>query len=546
MLFGLGAMVDKKQIGLEKNAANFQALSPVTFLENAVITYPNKAAVIYGDITYTYLEFDERCRRLASALVQSGIKKGDTVSIMAPNVPAMIEAHYAVPAIGAVLNSLNIRLDAEAIAFCLNHGKSKLLITDKEFSPIITAALKLVKRKMTVINIDDPNCETGELIGKEIYEDFLNRGDANYCWPGPEDEWDSMSLLYTSGTTGDPKGVVYHHRGAYLNALGNTIAFNLDAESVYLWTLPLFHCDGWTYPWAVVAAGGTQVCLRRVVASDIFNLIKTKNVTHMCGAPIVLNMMIHAPEQEKQKFNQIVKLGTGGASPPSTVITAMEEMGFAILHMYGATEAYGPVVHCAIQKSWSNLSIKERAQKMARQGVGFPTLEKMMVADPDTMLPVPRDGKTVGEVMMRGNTIMKGYLDNPVTTAKTLAGGWYHSGDLAVWHEDNYIEIKDRSKDIIISGGENISSLEVEEVLFAHPAIMEAAVVAKPDEKWGEVPCAFVSLLPDAPAITEDDVIQFCRSNLAHYKCPKEVRFCSLPKTSTGKIQKFKLRELAV
>ncbi len=521
------------------------ALTPLSFLARSAAVYPAKPAVIHGDRAFTYAEFYARCRRFASALRGRGIGRGDTVALMAPNVPAMLEAHYGVPMAGAVLNALNYRLDPPAVAFCLEHGEAKLLVTDREYSGVIEEALTLLGRTITVIDIDDLLFQGGALLGEKDYEAFLAEGDPEFDWPGPQDEWDSMGLLYTSGTTGDPKGVVSHHRGAYLEALGNALTLGLTPRSVYLWTLPMFHCNGWTHTWAVTAVGGTHVCLRRVDPALIFPMIRQHGVTHMAGAPIVLTMLVHAPAEVKERFDHVVEIATGGAAPPSPVIAAMEAMGFRVTHLYGATETYGPSTVCAWQEDWGRLALPERAAKMARQGVGYPTLGGLMVADPTTQVPVPRDGSTVGEIMIRGNTVMKGYLKNPRATAATLRDGWYHSGDLAVWHADGYVEIKDRSKDIIISGGENISSLEVEEILYRHPAVMEAAVVAKPDETWGETPCAFVALVPGGPPVSADDLIAWCRNTMAHYKAPKHVVFGPLPKTSTGKIQKYLLRDRA-
>jgi fatty-acyl-CoA synthase len=533
------------EAGLQPVAANHVPLSPLSFLVRAATVYPQKPAVVHGDRVYSYGELYARCRRLASALARRGIGAGDTVAVMAPNVPAMLEAHYGIPMAGAVLNALNYRLDARTIAFILEHARAKLLITDREFSETIAAALGQLERRIPVIDIDDPLHIGGALLGEKDYEALLAEGDPDHDWRGPRDEWQAICLLYTSGTTGDPKGVVYHHRGAYLNALGNALAFGLGPRSVYLWTLPMFHCSGWTYTWAVTAAGGTHVCLRRVDPALIFPAIARHRVTHMCGAPIVMTMLIHAPDAVKAKFDHVVEMATGGAAPPSAVIAAMEAMGFRVTHLYGLTETYGPATLCAWQVEWDGLSLDERAAVMARQGVGYPTLDGAMVADPETLTPVPRDGKTMGEIMLRGNTVMKGYLKNPRATKAAFRGGWFHSGDLAVWHPDNYIEIKDRSKDIIISGGENISSLEVEEVLYRHPAVMEAAVVARHDEKWGEVPCAFVTLKPNAPDVSAADIVAWCRDNLARYKVPKHVVFGALPKTSTGKIQKYVLRAQA-
>ena len=529
---------------LARNGANFVPLSPVAFLERAAEVYPGKPAVIHGDRVHTYREFGERVRRLASVLARQGVGRGDTVAVMAPNVPALLEAHYAVPGLGALLNALNYRLDAATIAFCLAHGGAKVLITDREFSPVIAKALAGLGREIFVVDIDDALGPGGERLGAVDYESWIAQGDPTFALPGPVDEWDSAALLYTSGTTGDPKGVVYHHRGAYLNALGNALAFGLTPRSVYLWTLPMFHCSGWTYTWAVTAAGGTHVCLRKVDPALIFPAIERHRVTHLCGAPIVLNMLVHAPEAVKRRFEHRVEVATGGAAPPSAVIEAMEKMGFSVTHLYGLTESYGPATLCAWQDEWSGLPLEERALKMARQGVRYPTLADMQVADPQTLDPVPRDGTTLGEVMLRGNTIMKGYLRNPKATGEAFRGGWFRTGDLAVWHPDGYIEVKDRSKDIIISGGENISSLEVEECLYRHPRVMEAAVVARPDEKWGESPCAFVVPKPGAD-ISADEVLRWCREHLAGYKVPRTVVFGELPKTSTGKIQKYVLRERA-
>ena len=534
---------------LAPNGANRAALTPVTFLERSALVWPDQVAVRHGPAAFTYREFEARCRRLASALAKHGVRRGDTVAVMAPNVPPLLEAHYAVPALGAILNALNYRLDAGTIAFCLDHGEAKVLLTDAEHAPTVRAALELTSRKPLVVDIDDaegPHAgDPAARLGPITYEELLAEGDPAFAWPGPHDEWDSLALLYTSGTTGDPKGVVYHHRGAYLNALGNALAFGLTPASVYLWTLPMFHCCGWTYTWAVTAAGGTHVCLRRVDPAHVFPAIRDHRVTHLCGAPIVLNMLVHAPDSIKLAFDHEVEVATGGAAPPSAVIEAMERMGFRVTHLYGLTESYGPATLCAPQPHWEGLPLPERAQRMARQGVPMPTLAQMQVGDPATCAPVPRDGATLGEVMLRGNTVMKGYLKNPKASAAAFEAGWYHTGDLAVWHPDNYIEIKDRSKDIIISGGENVSSLEVEECLYRHPQVMEAAVVARPDPKWGETPGAYVTLKPGAPPVSEEQIIAWCRRHLAHFKVPRVVVFGPLPKTSTGKIQKFVLRDRA-
>ena len=530
---------------LPRNRANHVPLTPVAFLERSALVYPDKVAVRHGRLAYTYRAFEARCRRLAGALAARGVGPGDTVAVMAPNVPALLEAHYAVPALGAVLNPLNVRLDAATIAFILRHGQARVLLTDAEFAPVIEAALREVEAPPLVVDIDDPEGPAGARLGSVRYEDLLGEGDPAFAWPGPRDEWDALALLYTSGTTGDPKGVVYHHRGAYLNALGNALAFRLVPDSVYLWTLPMFHCCGWTYTWAVTAAGGTHVCLRRVDPALIFPAIRDHRVTHLCGAPIVLTLLIHAPADVRLRFDHAVDVATGGAAPPSAVIEAMEAMGFRVTHLYGLTESYGPATLCAPQADWPALPLTQRAQLMARQGVPMPTLGEFQVGDPDTGAPVPRDGATLGEVMLRGNTIMKGYLGNARATAAAFAHDWYHTGDLAVWHPDNYVEIKDRSKDIIITGGENVSSLEVEECLYRHPAVMEAAVVARPDAKWGESPCAFVTVRPGAEPVTAADIVGWCRARIAHFKVPRTVVFGPLPKTATGKIQKFVLRDRA-
>ncbi len=529
---------------LERNSANFEPLSPISFLRRAAQVVPEHTAIIHGERRTNYLQFWERSCRLASALAAHGIGPGDCVAIMGANTPEMLEAHNGVPLLGAVLNSLNVRLDSATIAFILDHGEARAVLTDRAFSATMREALALLERPLLVIDIDDPQAETGKCIGITDYESFIAEGNPGFSADQPVDEWQALSLLYTSGTTGNPKGCVYHHRGAYLNALGNMATMGLDRDSVYLWTLPMFHCDGWTFPWAVTAALATHVCLRAVEPAAVFQSIRDNGVTHMCGAPIVLNMLANAPTEAKVAFEQTVEIATGGAAPPSAVIEAMEQDGFHVTHLYGLTETYGPATVCIPQADWPELQLSERSARIARQGVHYGTLENASVKDPQTMADVPWDGETLGEVMIRGNTVMKGYLKNTDATGQAFAGGWFHSGDLAVRHADGYIEVKDRSKDIIISGGENISSLEVEEVLYRHPKVLEAAVVARPDQTWGESPCAFVTLHEGATTQAQE-IIEFCRDNLAHYKAPRTVLFCELPKTSTGKIQKFVLREQA-
>jgi fatty-acyl-CoA synthase len=531
-------------MGLEQTPANYEALSPLSYLKRAASIYPNYTAQIHHGEIITWKETYTRAVRLASVLNKAGIKKGDTVAFMSPNIPALFEAHFGVPMSGAVLNAMNTRLDAEAISFILQHAEAKIVFVDREFSEVITRAIKMLQNKPRIIDIDDPYYEGGSLIGDTNYEDFIAEGDEDFSWEMPANEWDAITLNYTSGTTGNPKGVVYHHRGAYLNAASNVISWDMGHHPVYLWTLPMFHCNGWCFPWSVAAASGVSVSLRHVRVEPIYEAIKEFGVNHFCGAPIVLNMLNNAGEEMKAGINHEVKVMTAGAAPPASVIEGMEAMGFKVTHVYGLTETYGPCVLCEWHSEWDELPAGERAKLKARQGVRAPMQEGLMVGHPETMEPVPQDGKTMGEIFIRGNLVMKGYLKNPNTTDESFQGGWFHSGDLAVWHEDGYIEIKDRSKDVIISGGENISSIEVEDILYRHPKIMEAAVVARPDEKWGETPCAFVTVNP-GEEMTEEDVIQFCRDGMAHFKTPKTVVFGDLPKTSTGKIQKFMLRDRA-
>jgi fatty-acyl-CoA synthase len=530
--------------GLDRNPANYVPLTPLTFLERSAAVFPDRLAVVHGARRYSWAETYRRCRRLASALRAQGVGKNDTVAVMACNTPELLEAHFGVPMAGAVLNALNIRLDAETIAFTLDHGEAKILITDREFSAVIAKALALAKRKPLVIDIDDALAPPGALLGTMDYESFIATGDADFAWENPADEWDAISLNYTSGTTGNPKGVVYHHRGAYLNAIGNAVTWSMAQHPVYLWTLPMFHCNGWCFPWTVTALSGTHVCLRRVEAGAIYAALAEHRVTHLCGAPIVMNMLLNAPAEARRALTGGIAMMTAGAAPPAAVIEGMEALGFRIIHVYGLTEVYGPVTVCAWHEEWDALPVAEKAAIKARQGVRYPVLEALTVADPVSLVPVPADGTTMGEVFMRGNVVMKGYLKNEKATDEAFAGGWFHTGDLGVMHRDGYIELKDRSKDIIISGGENISTIEVESVLYRHPAVLEAAVVARPDATWGETPCAFVTLKPGAAA-TADEIMLFCRDHLARFKVPKTVVFGPLPKTSTGKIQKFALREQA-
>jgi 3-(methylthio)propionyl---CoA ligase len=524
---------------LKPNAANFSALSPLTFLPRAAEIFPERVAVIHGDKRYTYAQLYERARRLASALRKKGVGRGDVVSVMLPNIPPMLEAHYGVPMAGAVLNTINTRLDADTVAYILEHAEAKVLITDRVFAAVVGPALKKLG-KIYVIDVDDPAYTgPGERLGSIEYEAFLQTGKRDFEWSLPQSESEPIALNYTSGTTGRPKGVVYHHRGTFLEACGNIMAWAMPAHPVYLWTLPMFHCNGWCFPWSVTAMAGTHICLRAVEPKQIFERIVEHGVTHMCGAPTVLTMLITAPEEQKRKFPHLVHIQTGGSPPPAKVIQGMEELGFKVLHIYGMTELQGPSTYCASQDDW-----QDRYSEMARQGVRYPVVEGHIVGDAKTCRPVAKDGKTVGEILVRGNTVMLGYLKDAKASAEAFAGGWMHTGDLAVWHPSHYVEIKDRKKDIIISGGENISSVEVEIALYKHPATQLAAVVARPDEKWGETPCAFVQLKPGASA-TEDELIDWCRQNLARFKIPKKVVFGPVPTTATGKIQKYVLRERA-
>ncbi|MGY4877200.1 acyl-CoA synthetase [Vreelandella aquamarina] len=531
---------------LPKTQANHVALSPLTFIERSATVYPDYPAVVHGDIRRNWAETWARCRQLASALRGRGLKPGDTVAAMLPNVPAMFEAHFGVPLAGCVLNTLNIRLDADAIGYMLAHGEAKAVLVDPEFAEVVKAAVATLDVKPLVIDVaDEEFLGTVPGIGAVEYETLLAEGDADFAYQLPEDEWQAISLNYTSGTTGKPKGVVYHHRGAYLNAVSNIMEWAMPHHPVYLWTLPMFHCNGWCFPWTIAANAGVSVCLRKVDPKRIMQLIQQEKVTHFSGAPIILNGMVNLPDEEKCQFAHSVKVTTAGAAPPASVISGVEKLGIEVTHVYGLTEVYGPVTVCAWHDAWNELPLEERARLKARQGVRYHMLEALCVADPNSLEPVPKDGETIGEILMRGNNVMKGYLKNKAATEQALEGGWYHTGDLAVWHRDGYIEIKDRSKDIIISGGENISTIEVEDAIYSHPAVEEAAVVAKPDEKWGETPCAFVKLKVGYGEVTEDDIIAHCRERLASYKLPKTIVFSELPKTSTGKIQKFVLREEA-
>jgi len=530
------------ELNLEKNIANYSPLSPLSFLKRAADVYPEYPSVVYGSVRYTWLQTRERCTRLGAALSKIGIEKNHTVAIMAPNIPAMYEAHFGVPLCGAVLNSINTRLDAATVAFILEHSEAKVLIADTEYSETVAKAIEQLDNPPIIIDIEDASVTDGNRLGTIEYEEFLRTGDHEFTWVTPQDEWDAISLNYTSGTTGNPKGVVYHHRGAYMNAISNITGWEMGDHPRYLWTLPMFHCNGWCFPWSLAAIAGVSVCSRSVTGAGIYDAIKNHQVTHMCGAPIVLNLIINTDDAEQYRPDYTVKVMTAAAPPPAPILQAMEDRGFHMTHVYGLTETYGPAVMCAWKSEWNKLPADQRAQLKSRQGVRYQVLESLDVLDPETMEPVMRDGKSVGEIMFRGNIVMKGYFKNPEETKSSFAGGWFHSGDLAVIDEDGYLRITDRSKDVIISGGENISSIEIENTLYGHPDVLEAAVVAMPDEKWGETPCAFVSLKHGKQA-SEEDLIGWCRDNLAHFKCPSRIVFTELPKTSTGKIQKFKLRK---
>jgi len=531
---------------LDRNAANYQPLTPITFLERAAKVFPERVAILHGTRGWTYADFYARTRRLASALARRGIKRGDTIAAMMTNTPGMIELHYGVPMTGGVLNTLNTRLDAATLAFMLDHGEAKVLITDREFAPVVKQMLALAKNKPFVIDYDDREFpQTGEMLGNVEYEQFISDGDPEFAWAMPRDEWDAIALNYTSGTTGNPKGVVFHHRGAALMGYGNVIAAKMPMHPVYLWTVPMFHCNGWCFPWSLSVVAGTHVCLRWVRAKAMYDALADHGVTHLGGAPIVMSTFLNAPEHERRTLPHVVQFITAAAPPPEAVLAQMADAGFNVTHVYGLTETYGPSVVNEWKDSWQALEPGARAAKKARQGVRYHALDALTVMDPDTMENTPADGTTLGEVMFRGNIVMKGYLKNPSATREAFAGGWFHSGDLGVMHPDGYVQLKDRSKDIIISGGENISSLEVEDVLMKHPAVMFAAVVARPDEKWGETPCAFIEKKTGHDHVSDADLIAYCRERMAHYKAPRHVVFTELPQTSTGKIQKFKLREMA-